>query len=36
MIRDLVLAALNYNIIFRARHIPGLNNTEPIVFHDFR
>ena len=27
MIRDLVLTALNYNIIFRARHIPGLNNT---------
>ena len=27
LIRDLVLTALNYNIIFRARHIPGLNNT---------
>ena len=27
MIRDLVLTALNYNIIFRARHIQGLNNT---------
>ena len=27
LIRDLVLTALNYNHIFRARHIPGLNNT---------
>ena len=27
LIRDLVLTALNYNIIFRARHIPDLNNT---------
>ena len=27
LIRDLVLTTLNYDIIFRARHIPGLNNT---------
>ena len=27
LIRDLVLTALNYNIIFCTRHIPGLNNT---------
>ena len=27
LIRDLVLTSLRYNILFRARHIPGLNNT---------
>ena len=27
LIPDLVLTSLRYNIIFRARHIPGLNNT---------
>ena len=27
LIRDLVLTSLRSNIIFRARHIPGLNNT---------
>ena len=27
LIRDLVLISLHYNIIFRAQHIPGLNNT---------
>ena len=27
LIRDLVLTSLRYNIIFRARHIPSLNNT---------
>ena len=27
LIRDLVLTAIHYNIIFRARYIPGLNNT---------
>ena len=27
LIRVLVLTALNYSIIFRARHMPGLNNS---------
>ena len=36
LIRDLVLTALNYNIIFRARHIQVLIIPGPIVFHDFR
>ena len=27
LIRDLVSTSLRFNIIFRARHIPGLNNT---------
>ena len=27
LIRDLVLTALNYSIIFRACHMPGLNNS---------
>ena len=27
MIRRLVLASLSYNILFKAKHIPGKNNT---------
>lgn len=27
LVRDLVLSALKHNILFRARHIPGINNT---------
>ena len=27
LIRDLVLTCLRYNILFHARHIPGLHNT---------
>ena len=27
LIRDLVLTSLKHNVLFRARHIPGLNNT---------
>ena len=27
LIRDLVLSCLRYNILFRAKHVPGLHNT---------
>lgn len=27
LVRDLVLTALKHNILFRARHIPGVHNT---------
>jgi hypothetical protein len=27
LIRDLVLTSLKYNIIFKAKHIPGVDNT---------
>ena len=27
LVRDLVLTSLKYNILFRARHIPGVHNS---------
>ena len=27
-LRDLVLSCLRYNILFRARHVPGLQNNQ--------
>ena len=28
LLRDLVLSCLRYNILFRARHVPGLQNSQ--------
>ena len=28
LVRDLVLSCLRHNILFRARHIPGLQNSQ--------
>ena len=28
LLRDLVLSCLSYNILFRAQHVPGLQNSQ--------
>lgn len=36
LIRDLVLTSLKYNIIFQAKHIPGINNTRADLISRFQ
>lgn len=36
LIRDLVLTSLRHNILFRARHIPGVNNTRADLISRFQ